>query len=92
MTDMVACLIARVIGFFLIDIVNEVQASKLQVYESVNCTNLQPVTLCPVTFSVGSDVLKHKIYYILELKTNISARFYVELGTRNKSILPRISL
>ena len=46
MVDTVACLIARVINFFLIDIVKEVQAWKLQVYESATCTNLQPVTLC----------------------------------------------
>ena len=45
MIDMVACLIASVIGFFLIVVVNDVQAWKLQVYESANCTNLQPVTL-----------------------------------------------
>ena len=45
MIEMFACLIARVINFFLIDIVNEVQAWKLQVYESATCTNLQPVTL-----------------------------------------------
>ena len=45
MVDTVACLIARVINFFLIDIVKEVQAWKLQVYESATCTNLQPVTL-----------------------------------------------
>ena len=45
MIDMVACLIARVINFFLIGIVNAVQAWKLQVYESATCTNPQPVTL-----------------------------------------------
>ena len=47
MIDMTACLIARVINFFLIDIVNEVQAWKLQVFESATCRNLQPVTLVP---------------------------------------------
>ena len=41
----VACLIAREINFFLIDIVKEVRAWKLQVYASATCTNLQPVTL-----------------------------------------------
>ena len=45
MIDMVACVIASVTGFFLIDVVNKVQAWKIQVYESANCTNLQPVTL-----------------------------------------------
>ena len=45
MIDIVACLIAGVINFFLIDIVKEVQAGELQVYKSTTCTNLQPVTL-----------------------------------------------
>ena len=45
MIDMVACLIALEIGFFLNDKANEVQTLKLQVYECANCTNLQPVTL-----------------------------------------------
>ena len=56
MIDMVACLIARVTGFFLIDIVNKVQAFEIQVYESANCTNLQPVTL--VSLRVSCDKLK----------------------------------
>ena len=46
MIDIVACLIACVIGFILTDKANEVQDLKtLKVYESANCMNLQPVTL-----------------------------------------------
>ena len=45
MIDIIPCLIAYVTNFFLIDIVNEIQALKLQMYESATCMKLQTVTL-----------------------------------------------
>ena len=53
MIDMVACLVAHVINFFLIDIVNEAQVWKLQMYESATCTSPQPVTLDLACYGVS---------------------------------------
>ena len=64
MIDTIACLIARVICFFLIDKANEVQTWKLQVYESANCTNLQPITL--LRFEVSAAKQSHTLALLFQ--------------------------
>ena len=67
MFDMVACLIAREIGFFLTDKANEVQTLKLQVYECANCTNLQPVTL--QSNRNNSQIIMFLMYVLISKET-----------------------
>ena len=57
MIDLIACLIGRVIIFFLLDIVNGVQIFKLQ------CTNLQPVRIC--NLSIYFSNFRHPIEYTI---------------------------